>query len=277
MGRLIKIFLLLAAAVALLALFCISSCASLPFHPSRELTATPSAINLPYENVLLATSDNQTLAGWFIPAKDNHAGLTLLFFHGNAGNISHRLDSIAIFHGLGLSVFIIDYRGFGGSTGSPSVKGTLLDAQAAWNWLLTHKGLSPGQIIIFGRSLGGGVAAALAAQVRPRGLILESTFTSLYAVAKDLYPWLPVGLFLPEDYDTQGALENLRVPLLVVHSPDDEVVSYSQGRSLYDNYQGSKQLLELRGPHNSGFMASGNYVPGLQLFLRSLAPRASGG
>lgn len=245
----------------------ISSCASLPFSPSREFVGRPSDINLAYESVRLTTSDNETITGWYVPG----GPCAVLFLHGNAGNISHRLSSIEIFHQLGLSVFIIDYRGFGASLGSPSVSGTLLDAQAAWDWLRQVKGLSAEQIIIFGRSLGGAVACAQAAVVNPRALILESTFTSLYDVAKGMYPWLPVGLFLPQDYNTLSQLRNLRMPLLVAHSPDDEVVSYCLGRELYDSYAGPKQFLQLQGPHNTGFLQNrAQYVDGLREFLTSL-------
>ncbi len=253
----------------------LAGCTSLPFYPVKEISLTPAAIQLPYEDVRIATQDGEHIAGWFIPAGDDAgkpaSGCALLFFHGNAGNISHRLDSIAIFHKLGFSQLIIDYRGFGQSTGEPSVNGTLLDAAAAWKWLTETKGFTPGRIVIFGRSLGGGVAAAQAARTPPRALILESTFTRLYDVASDMFPWLPVRLFLPQDYDTPGNLAKVRVPLLVVHSPDDEVISYRLGRRLYDGYAGPKRFLELRGSHNTGFRESiGEYTRGLEDFLREV-------
>ena len=269
MGRLAKVFMFLA--VMGLATFLMSSCTSLPFHPVRELEATPAALGLPYEDVQITTRDEEIITGWYIPAADNASRYTLLFFHGNAGNMSHRLESLDIFHQLGLAVLIIDYRGFGGSTGSPSVNGTLLDARAAWGWLVKNKRVSADDVIIFGRSLGGAVAADLAAQVTPRALILESTFTSLYDVACKLYPWLPVSSFLPQDYNTLARLQGLKIALLVIHSPDDEVVSYELGRKIYDSYLGLKQFLELSGGHNFGFQLSRErYILGLQYFLRSL-------
>ena len=260
--RIIILLILLLLAV-LASLF---SCAALPFHPSRDMFATPATINLEYEDVFITTSDNEKIHGWYIPAAASlEYQYTLLFFHGNAGNISHRLDSIAIFHDLGLNVFIIDYRGFGLSSGSPSVDGTILDARAAWQWLQQNH---LGQIIIFGRSLGGGVAAALAAETSPKALILESTFTSLHAVGKEMAPLLPVSLFLPQDYDTLANLENLRIPLLVVHSQDDEVVAFRLGQAIYDAYVGPKRLLKIGGSHNNGFMQDiSNYINELQNFL----------
>jgi fermentation-respiration switch protein FrsA (DUF1100 family) len=247
-----------------------TACNGLPFHPAREITRTPASVGLAYEDLFLDAADGERIAAWFVPAapgpRPERAG-TLLFFHGNAGNLSHRVESIGIFHALGLDVFIIDYRGFGRSTGKPSVQGTLLDARVAWNWL-RDKGCRPEDVVIFGRSLGGGVAADLAAERRPAALILESTFPCLEAVARDLFPNLPVGLFLPQDYDTPARLADLRAPLLVVHSPDDELIRFRLGRALYDGYSGPKMFLHIRGSHNSGYRESGKtYTDGLRDFL----------
>jgi fermentation-respiration switch protein FrsA (DUF1100 family) len=259
---------------ALLLTILTAACDGLPFHPVREITLTPAAAGLPYEDLFLDTADGERVAAWFIPAasgpRPDRAG-TLLFFHGNAGNLSHRLESIGVFHDLGLNTLIIDYRGFGRSTGKPSVQGTLRDARAAWNWLRERKGCRPEDLVIFGRSLGGAVAADLAAELHPAALILESTFTSLHAVGKDLFPYLPVGLFLPQDYDTPARLAGLRTPLLVVHSPDDELVDFRLGRSLYEGYSGPRTFLQIRGSHNSGFRESGTlYTDGLRDFLRGV-------
>lgn len=260
-----------------------TGCSSLPFHPDRTITLTPDAVGLPYIDVTLATADGVSIAAWYLPrsgagqertetAALPGRGKTLLFFHGNAGNLSHRLESLALFHKLGLSVFIIDYRGFGNSGGKPSVNGTALDAAAAWDWLIQKRGVAPRDVIIFGRSLGGGVAAALAAEREAGGLILESTFTCLEDVAAGMFPWLPVGLFIPQDYDSAARLASARCPVLFVHSPDDEVVPYRLGRALYEGYAGPKTWLEIRGPHNSGYLQSGSgYTDGLASYLRDLS------
>lgn len=268
MRRLRNLFLTLLAAL-------VGGCAGVPFYPVKEVDKTPAEVDLPYEDVRITTAGGERLAGWFIPPPAGNSGpgggRALLFFHGNAGNISHRLESLLIFHKLGLAQLIIDYRGFGQSSGKPSVEGTKKDAKASWEWLLREKGYAPEQVVVFGRSLGGGVAASLAVEAKPGGLILESTFTSLEAVAKDMYPLLPVGLLLPQDYPTPANLEKIRIPLLVVHSPDDRLVSYSQGRALYENYKGPKRFLEIRGAHNSGFLESyAVYTQGLGEFLQSL-------
>lgn len=261
-----NLFLTLLAAV-------LGGCGSIPFHPSATIEHSPDEAGLAYEDVRINTSDGETLAGWFLPAPagEGGQGKALLFFHGNAGNISHRLESLAIFHGLGFAQLIIDYRGFGESSGKPSVSGTVLDAEAAWSWLLREKGYRPGQVVVFGRSLGGGVAAALAAKVEPGALILESTFTSLYDVGKNMYPMLPVSWVITEDYDTPGNLAHIRVPLLVVHSPDDELITFDMGKALFDGYAGPKRFLEIRGSHNTGYSESKElYIEGLRAFLQSL-------
>ncbi len=225
-----------------------------------------------YEDVRLTTADGETLAGWYVPAADSKDGPVLLFFHGNAGNISSCLDSIAMFHNLGLSVLLIDYRGFGESSGSPSVDGTLHDARAAWAWLRDVKRVAPEKVIIHGRSLGGGVAAALAAEASPRALILESTFTSLYDVAKGLVPrLLPIRPFLPQDFNTPERLKSIHAPLLVIHSPNDEMIPYELGRTVYESYAGPKRFVELKGSHNGGiFTDNAVYMQGLRDFWDSL-------
>ena len=264
----------------LLPLWCsLSGCTGLPFYPSRSVSVTPEAIGLSYEDIRIRTEDGENITGWFLPAPATNAaslpacGRTLLFLHGNAGNISHRLDSLAYFHRLGFAVFIIDYRGYGQSTGKPSVKGTLLDAKAAWNWLLKQKKIRPEAIIIFGRSLGGAVAASLAGEVGPGALIMESSFTRLYDVGKSLYPFIPVSLFLPQDYDSVASLRGGNFPLLVVHSVEDELIPYALSERIFAAYDGPKQFLRINGSHNAGFQTDwARYLAGLEQFLRSLPP-----
>jgi fermentation-respiration switch protein FrsA (DUF1100 family) len=240
------------------------------FMPSKWLEFTPAAINLSFEDITITASDGIRLHGWFIPAENPRA--TLLFFHGNAGNISHRLDSIRIFNELGLSVFIFDYRGYGQSTGRPSVKGVNLDAIAAWNWLTETKQIPAEKIVAFGRSLGGAVAMELTRSVNPGAIILESTFSSLADMSP--FPASVTPLLLGGDFwnsaKTAQALgaPALSVPALCIHSPDDEIVPYNQGRRIYDAIPGEKTFLEIRGGHNGGFMQSlETYIPALDRFL----------
>lgn len=223
-----------------------------PDLPGRAYEATPGNYRLPYEDVTLTTSDGIRLAAWFVPAE--HPRGALLYAHGNAGNISHRLDAIKLFHDLGLSVLIFDYRGYGRSSGKPGEEGTYRDAEAAWQHLTAQRGIAPGHIVVFGESLGASVAAHLAAQHRPGALILASAFTSVLDLAADLYPLLPVRWITRYRYDTLRYLQNTHAPVLVAHSREDEIIPFNHGRALYENAHEPKQFLELRGGHNDLFL-----------------------
>lgn len=242
-----------------------------PELPGRALTATPADIGLDYEAVRLTTRDGLQLAGWFVPHP--RARATLLFLHGNAGNISHRLDSIRLFHDLGLAVLIIDYRGYGESEGQPTEAGTYHDAAAAWEYLVGQRHLASGEIVIFGRSLGGAVAADLASRTQPGALFLESTFVSVPDMAARLYPWLPVRWLSRYRYDTGAKLAAITAPLLIAHSADDEIIPYAHGRRLFELAREPKRFLELRGAHNGGFLVSREaYARAVDSFLTEYLP-----
>ncbi len=242
-----------------------------PNLPSRKLTADPLKIGLSFDEVTIKTSDEVKLHGWFVPAAQEEG--VLLFFHGNAGNISHRLDSLALFHRLGLSTLIIDYRGYGQSGGRVSEEGTYLDAEAAWRYLVDVKNIEPAQIIIFGRSLGGSIGAHLAARYQPGGLIVESAFTSVPDMAASLYPFLPVRLLSKFRYDTGKALQECECPVLIIHSSEDEIIPYSHGEELFAIAPEPKMFLSIRGGHNDGFLVSGSkYREGLERFM-AMIPR----
>lgn len=236
------------------------------YFPERGLTADPTSIGLDFEDVSLVTSDGVTLSAWYIPS-DQSRGV-VLFCHGNAGNISGRLDSIQIFNRLGLDVLIFDYRGYGESQGTPDEAGTYRDAEAAWRYLVETRGVDPGRVIVFGRSLGGAVAAWLAERHTPAMLILESSFVSLADVGSRVYPYLPIGLILRYRYDTAAHLSGVNSPVLVVHSRDDETMPFDQGLRLYRAAPEPKRLLEISGSHNQGFVTSGAvYRDGLEGFI----------
>lgn len=265
------LILVYAALVAILYLFQ-PRLVFLPHIGGREPAATPSDIGLDYREVWLETEDGERLHAWWAPHPQARA--VLHFSHGNAGNISHRLDSLRIFHSLGLSVLMYDYRGYGQSSGSPSEPGLYLDAEAAWRWLVDEAGVAPDQIVLFGRSLGGTVAAQLATRKQPAALILESTFTSVPDIAAEIYWWLPVRRLARVQFDARSALAHGNQPTLIVHSPDDEIVPFSHGLALLEAAPQPRDLLELRGSHNTGFLLSEQrYREGLAAFLDEHLPR----
>lgn len=240
-----------------------------PELPSHSTQATPADIGLAYEALKLETADGETLDAWFIPAPG--ARRTLLYLHGNGGNIGHRFDSIGVFHRLGLNVLIFDYRGYGASTGKPDEEGTYADALAAWNHLVRQRRIAPGEIVLFGESLGGAIAAWLAARQQPAGLILYASLTSVEDMARLLYPALPARLLVRYRYDTLGSLAGIRCPVLIMHSPTDEIIPFSHGEALFEAAREPKRLLVLHGGHNDALIVSRDvYARGVDEFLAGL-------
>jgi len=224
------------------------------FFPSSVLYQTPADWGLEFEDATLNTSDDVQLHGWFIPNEESER--VLLFFHGNAGNISHRRESIEIFNRLGLNVFILDYRGYGRSKGKPSEQGLYQDATAAWRYLTEEKGFDQEDILIFGRSLGGAVAAKLAAEVQARGLILESTMSSAREFARAVFKVLSRLVVIRYEFDTARHIHGLSYPVLVLHSPDDEIMPFHLGMKVYQQASQPKHFVHMRGDHNNGFLQS---------------------
>jgi hypothetical protein len=219
--------------------------------------------------VEIRTADGETLAAWWVPAEGARG--TVLFFHGNAGNISHRLDYLQMFHRLRYSTLIVDYRGYGMSTGSPSEKGTYLDAEAAWDYARHARLARPEDIVIAGESLGGAVATWLAAKVNPRAVVLLSTFTSVPDLGAQVYWFLPVRLLSRIRYDNRENLKRISAPVFIAHSRDDDVVPYAHGKKLFEAANEPKAFLEMSGGHNDGFIFTRpEWVAALAAFLDSL-------
>ena len=236
------------------------------YFPTSELIATPKDIGLSYEEVFIPTTDDHKINGWFIPHPSPRA--TLLFLHGNGGNISHRLEKILIFHQLEMNILIIDYRGYGLSSGSSSEHGTYLDAEAAINYLIKEKTIINDSIIVFGESLGAAIASWLVNSYPTGALIIDSGFTSIEAIAKHYYPYLPVKLLTRIKYPTLQRVSSINRPILVIHSVEDEIIPFSHGVELYQGANGPKTLLEISGDHNSGFYTSRQmYQNGISKFL----------
>ncbi|MBD3368730.1 alpha/beta fold hydrolase [Candidatus Fermentibacteria bacterium] len=269
---LLKILVPIVALYAALVLLAFIFQSRLIYFPEQDLIATPSDVGLNYEDLTLTTSDGVAINAWFVPS--DVEGPVVLFCHGNAGNISHRLDTIQLLHDLGLSVLIFDYRGYGNSEGSLSEEGTYRDAEAAWSYLTNQRQVAPRMIVLFGRSLGAPVAAHLATHHDPGALIVESAFTSISDVGAKAYPFLPVRLISRYDYSTVDLVENASCPVLVVHSPGDEMIPFQHGRAIYQAAPEPKAFLELIGSHNEGFLISGTvYTGGLDAFIREHLPR----
>jgi fermentation-respiration switch protein FrsA (DUF1100 family) len=236
------------------------------YFPLKTLEATPADVGLTFEEVSLRTSDGVDISAWYLPAYSEKG--VVLFCHGNAGNISHRLDSLKIFHDLGLSVLIFDYRGYGESGGAPTEEGTYLDGEAAWNYLVDTRKILPGKIVLFGRSLGSAVAAELALRHKAGALIMESGFTSVPDLGQKIFPHLPVKLISRYHYASIHKVGRIRVPKLFVHSPDDEIIPFDHGMALYREAIEPKEFLRISGNHNEGFILSGSvYTGGLRSFI----------
>lgn len=249
-----------------LVLFVSGCVSSAIYHPERTMRYTPASAGLTYEDIRMETQDGICISGWWVPTVRPRG--TVLFCHGNGGNIASYLDSILLGNRLGLNVFIFDYRGYGYSDGTPTENGTYLDADAAWSYLVTERGIAPEQIIVWGRSLGGAIAARTAARHRSGLVIVESAFTSLKDLVNDRFRWVPAWVLKDHAYDTMHHLEQVDVPVLVIHSPDDEMIPFRHGKMLYDAIKGPKAFLQIKGSHNRGYLDSMDvYESGINDFI----------
>jgi fermentation-respiration switch protein FrsA (DUF1100 family) len=239
------------------------------------MNAKPSVYRLPYEDVHLVTADGVKIHAWYMRGPKP---LTILFCHGNAGNISHRLDKAVRLRQSGVSLLFFDYRGYGLSEGTPSEQGTYQDAEAAYQYLIQTKHLTSQQIVFQGESLGCAVALEMAVRHPAAGLILESPFTSTVAMGKRIFPWLPVKWIVRYKYDNLSKIPRLHMPLLLFHSPQDDVVPYKMGKQLFAAAPQPKQFVELVGDHNDGYMDSGErYTKGVEDFLHRMTTRRGEG
>jgi len=243
--------------------------AKLVFFPSSKIILNPKYINLVYEDLEIITEDNIRLHGWYIPSR--LAQSSILICHGNAGNISHRLETIAMFHALNCNVLIFDYRGYGQSDGTPSENGTYLDAKAAFSLLHQKNKDDSCRLFIFGRSLGSGIAAWLASNTKPDGVILESSFTTLPELGQQVYPFLPVKLLSRIIYPVSEYLPQITAPILFIHSKDDEIIPPAHGQENFTRANDPKRLLIINGSHNEGFMVSREiYLKGIESFFSDI-------
>ena len=218
------------------------------FHPTKALSVTPDQVGLVFEDVRIPVNEKHEIHAWFLPSSDS--AVTVLFCHGNAGNISHRLETAHYLVSLGFNVLLFDYRGYGQSDGSPGEDEMYADGRAAYEWLRNEKHLPAERVVIFGRSLGVAVAVDLASQVPARALVLESTFSSVTDMARHLFPFLPMKWLLRFRLDSESKIGSVAMPILMVHSPQDEIVPYQFGRKLFEAAPEPKTFVEISGGHN---------------------------
>jgi uncharacterized protein len=227
------------------------------FFPDQQLILTPADLRLPFREVRFSAADGVALHGWLIPGAADQP--LVLFFHGNAGNISHRVENLALLHRLGLSVFIFDYRGYGLSEGQASEAGTYADARGALHWL-QGEGWPPERTIYFGRSLGAAVAVQLALEAPPAGLVLETPFTSIAAMGRQHNPilYLLLGWTLNARYDSLSKIADIKVPLLVFQGDRDDIVPEKMARTLFERANEPKTFHLIRGAgHNDTYERGG--------------------
>lgn len=246
------------------------------FHPDPLLRTTPEDYDLAYQDVWIEI-DREKVHGWWIPASEPSAPV-LLYFHGNASNNGDVTDLAAIFHQIGLSVLLIDYRGYGKSSSTfPNEARVYQDATAAWNYLTKIRQIKPEKIFVYGHSLGGAIAIELAIQhPKMAGLIVEGTFTSIRDIASQikLLRIFPLGWIVTQNFNSITKIKSLEVPLLIVHGTDDEVIPVMMADELFATAPEPKQLVIIpQGMHNNVHQVGGRqYLEHLQQFMQSNLP-----
>jgi len=245
------------------------------YFPTRAVASTPASYGLPFEDLSLTAEDGVRLRGWRIHgAGRGSESRALLFFHGNAGNVGDRLDRARILvQRLGLDVFLVDYRGYGASEGSPSEGGLYRDARAIHR-AARERGFAPERIVVFGESLGAAVAVDLAGSEACAGLILETPFLSIAAMARAHYPFVP-GFLVRSRFDNAAKISSIRAPKLFLVAERDAVAPADQGRRLYELAPPPKTLYVIPGAgHNDTYATGGEaYWREWEKFLGS-APRS---
>lgn len=271
------------------------------YHPAHGYDLLPTDYGIPYEDISFTAEDGASLHGWLTtanvssrskaavvphmdiplllepvipscsPLPPSSLPLTVVVFHGNAGNLANRIQKLRIFRQLGVDVLLFEYRGYGRSRGRPTERGTYLDGQAAVDWL-SRRGVPLERMVFYGESLGCAVALETALRRPPAALILDSGFTSTIAMGKAVFPFLPVRLMVSFHYDNLSKVPMLKAPLLVMHSPDDDIVPYRMGRALFEAAPEPKRFVETRGDHNGGFLETPNWAESIRAFLLERLP-----
>ncbi len=241
------------------------------YYPEKELIATPAHAKLLFEDLFISTEDRVKINGWFVPFEGSQS--VLLWFHGNAGNMGNRVNLLQRLHQeLKLNILIIDYRGYGKSSGKISEEGTEKDARAAYDFLISRREINPSQIFIFGRSLGAAIAIELATEIRTAGLILEAPFSSIEAMTNVIMPWLPFKGSLKTKYDSIHKIQQVQAPLLVMHGDQDKVIPFEQGQRIFESANQPKTFYTIVGAdHNNAYVVAGQaYFETMAHFIEKL-------
>ncbi len=261
-----KILLIVVIALVLFRIYFIFLEQQSLYYPAMEVSETPAEIGIAYEEVTFKTSDGESLNAWYVPVKD--AETTVLYCHGNAGNICHRLHKVKFFHEMGVNFFIFDYRGYGKSSGRPGERGLYNDAIAAYDYLMSREDVDKSKIVMYGKSLGGPIAAEVCLRRKVSALILESSFASVVIRTQQIYPFLPMKFLITQKYDAVAKVKNIDIPKLIVHGRNDEVISFNHGQILFDTAAEPKQFLSFEGGHNDEvYVTSLEYKEKLEKFL----------
>ena len=245
------------------------------FFPTAEIDFTPADSGLKYEDITFDTAGGRQLHGWYVPGLVESGNTTWIWFHGNGGNIGHRVDELAMLHHrLGVNLFIFDYQGYGRSQGEPKEQGTYQDARAALEYVSNRPDIDAGKIVYFGRSLGAAVAVELAMDKPPARLILVSPFSSVSDMARVGFPYLPLGWLLKDRYDSMSRIRRIQTPLLIIHGAKDEMVPVDQGRALFEaaNEPKTFRLLPVAGHNDTHINGGPGYWDALEEF--SASPKA---
>lgn len=240
------------------------------YHPTRDAEYTPDDVGRPAEDLWLKTPDGVRLHAWFFAAEKSspRARFVMLFCHGNGGNLTSRPGYYRAILETGVNLLTFDYRGYGLSEGEPSEAGTYTDATTAYAWLRA-RGFAPEHILVWGESLGGGIASHVAATQSVGGLVLQSSFTSIPDIGAEVFPWLPVRLLSRIKYDTHSRLPHLKCPVVVMHSRGDMTIRFHHGERNFAAARGPKAFIELEGDHNDPLLANrAAYVAGAERLVQ---------
>lgn len=243
----------------------------LAFFPTREITNTPDDLGMPFEEVYFPATDGTQLHGWFVPGRGDD---TIVWFHGNAGNISNRVYNIMLLNQrVGANLFIFDYRGYGRSEGKPSEKGMYSDGEGALEYLRSREDIDQDGLVLFGRSLGGCIVAELAMSHRAKAVIMESSFTSVDAMSRHKRPaiafFIPSRLLVWSRFDSLSKMSRIHSPVMIVHGDKDVTVPIHMGRELFEAANEPKRFYEIKGAtHDDTHMVGGeNYFKALREFI----------